>query len=637
MGRNRVLQMQDTILRLCASTALVGAFAFPAGAQQIINLEEITFSANLTATEIQRAGASVSVLTREDIRNSGASDMTTLLQRLPGVTVTQAGGVGSPASLRIRGTDARYIATFIDGIRVDDPSNTQTQTDIGQIGLSNVSRIEVLRGSQSALYGGSAVGGVVNITTLRAEEDGIEQSFELEGGSYRSLRASYGLAFRMDRLELSLGVSRQQTDGHTAYEGTPGGIVYDPGAERDGYRQTRLNFAARYEVTDVLALGITSFVQRSRTEYDTNERFGFASIDPESDAVGDWRQWGARAFAEVDLEIGRQEIGMTRYFVERRYIENVVNPDAFVFPSDNTYTGQRTRLDWKGVSEITQAYTLIYGADWEREDYDQTGTFGDLNSRTQIAGVFAQLLAQPRDDLDLTLALRHDDHSRFGGFTTGRVSLAWQVTDSATLRGQVARGFRAPSNFELFSNFGDPDLAPETSLSYELGADVFLKTGGRLSATLFEVQIDDRIDYDFVTRRYAQIEATRSRGLELEATLPVTDRIDSSLSYTFTRARITEGPNSGDPVPRVPRHDLTLGAIIQVTDAIRGSISATTVAGRTGGLGSYTTVDLGTRYALTDHTDLSLRVTNLLDRDYQQIQGYKTPGRAFYLGIAARF
>ena len=637
MGQTRVLQMQDTFLRLCASTALVGALALPSTAQQIINLEEITFSANLTATEIQRSGASVSVLTQDDIRESSATDLTSLLQRLPGISVTQAGGVGSPASLRIRGADARYIATFIDGIRVDDPSGTQTQTDIGQIGLSNIGRIEVLRGSQSALYGGSAVGGVVNITTLRAEEDGLVQNAELEGGSFGTLRAAYGLAYRMDRLELALSASHQRADGHTAFEGTPGGIVYAPDAERDGYEQTRLNAAARYQLTDTVAVGLTGFIQRSETEYDTNERFGFASIDPESDAVAKWRQWGVRGFAEVDLDFGRQEIGVSRYRIERQFIENVSNPDEFIFPSANTFTGRRTVIDWKGVSEIAPQYTLVYGADWEQEEYDQITAFGDLDARTRIRGAFAQLVAAPRDDLDVTVALRQDHHSRFGGFTTGRVSFAWQVLDGVTLRGQIGRGFRAPSNFELFSDFGDEDLGAETSLSYELGADILLTSGGRFSATAFDIRIDDRIDFDNETFRYAQIEATRSRGVELEAMMPITDRIDGALAYTFTHAKITKGPNDGDRVPRVPRHDLTVAATMQVTDDLRGSLSATHVGGRTDGLPSYVTADLGLRYRVNAHADLSLRITNLFDRDYQQIRGYKTPGRAFFLGVASRF
>lgn len=503
--------MQDTILRLCASTALMGVLAFPATAQQIINLEEITFSANLAETATQRSGASVSVLTRQDILESGATDIISLLRRLPGISITQDGGVGGSASLRIRGTEARYTAFYIDGIRIDDPSGTQTQTDVGQLALSNIGRIEILRGTQSALYGGSAVG-VVNITTLRAEEDGLTQTFEAEGGSFGTARAAYGLAYRVDRLELALGLSHDQTGGHTGFEGVPGGVVYAPDAEKDGYSRSRLNFAARYQATDTLAVGLAGFTQRSRSEYDAYEAFGFASLDPAADAVANWRQWGLRAFAEFDLEVGKQEIGISRYRVQRRYIENVSNPVEFIFPSDNTYTGLRTKLDWKGTSLLVPGYTLVYGADWEREDYDQTGTFGTLASNTNITGAYAQLLAQPTEDFDATATVRYDHHSRFGGFLTGRVSFAWQASNDLTLRGQLARGFRAPSNFELFSLYGDPTLDPETSLSAELGADYALANGGQLSATAFEVRINGKIDYDFATSRYAQIEASRSRG-----------------------------------------------------------------------------------------------------------------------------
>lgn len=629
--------MQDTILRLCASTALVGALAFPAGAQQIIHLEEITFSANLTETETRRAGASVTVLTQDDIRKSGAADIIALLRRQAGISITQNGGMGSSASMRIRGTEPRYTAIYVDGIRIDDPSGTQTQTDFGQLGLSNIGRIEILRGSQSALYGGSAVGGVVNITTLRATEDGLTQTFEAEGGSYSTARAAYGLAYRQDRLEFALGLSHTQTNGHTAFEGLPGGVVYDPNAERDGYARSRINFAARYQATDVLAVGLAGFVQRSRSEYDAYEAFGFASLDPATDAVANWRQWGLRAFAEFDLEVGKQEIGISRYRVQRRYIENVSNPVEFIFPSDNTYTGLRTKLDWKGTSLLAPGYTLVYGADWEREDYDQTGTFGTLASNTNITGAYAQLLAQPTEDFDATATVRYDHHSRFGGFLTGRVSFAWQASNDLTLRGQLARGFRAPSNFELFSLYGDPTLDPETSLSAELGADYALANGGQLSATAFEVRINGKIDYDFATSRYAQIEASRSRGLELSADLPVSEWLDMTMAYTYTDAVVTEGPNTGDRLANVPRHHLSLGLDALLADRLRGSTTLTHVAGRTGGLASYTTVDLGLRYELTDRADLTLRVTNLFDRNYQEIAGYKTPGRAFYLGVASRF
>lgn len=608
---------------------MVGILALPATAQQIINLEEVTFSANLTETETRRAGASVTVITQDDIRESGVGDILSLLRRQAGISITQNGGVGGSASMRIRGTEPRYTAIYVDGIRIDDPSGTQTQTDIGQLGLSSIGRIEILRGSQSALYGGSAVGGVVNITTLRATEDGLSQSFEAEGGSYSTARLSYGLAYRQDRLEFALGLSHTQTKGHTAFEGVPGGVVYDPNAERDGYSRSRINFAARYQATNVLAVGLAGFVQRSETEYDA---FGLTAIDPNSDATAKWRQWGLRAHAELDLEMGTQEFGISRYYVKRRYIENVA------FPSDTTYVGQRTKLDWKGTSQIAPGYTLVYGADWEREDYDQIGSFGALDARTTISGAYAQLLAQPIDALDISAALRYDRHSDFGGFMTGRISFAYQATEALTLRGQIARGFRAPSNFELNAAFfGNPDLEAETSLSAELGADYALPNGGRISATTFEIRVKNKILYDDTTFRYEQIEASRSRGLELEAAVPVMERLGLNLAYTYTDAVVTEGPYTGGRLANVPRHHLSLGLDALLADRLSGSTTLTHVAGRTGGLASYTTVDLGLRYELTDRADLTLRVTNLFDRNYQEIAGYKTPGRAVYLGVASRF
>ncbi len=620
-----------TTRHFLGTVAALGLLANGATAQQIINLEEVTFSANLTETELARSGSSVTVLTADEIAESGATTLVDLLRRQPGVTITQNGGMGAPASLRLRGTEARYTAIFVDGIRVDDPSIVQTQSDLSQLGLSNVGRIEILRGSQSALYGGSSVGGVVNIYTRRAEEDGLTQTFTAEGGSNASALLAYGLAYRQDRLDVSFGVAHQRTDGETAFEGTPTGAVFAPDAESDGYKQTKVNFAARYQVTEIVALGVSGFVQRSNSEYDAFDTLGFASLDPNADAEADWRQWGVRAYAELDLAFGTQEIGVSRYSVERRYIERVT------FPSDNTYIGERTRLDWKGVSELSPGYTLAYGADWEREDYDQSGTFGGFQSDTTISGIYAQLLARPTDALDVTAALRYDNHSRFGGFVTGRVSFAYQATDALTLRGQIARGFRAPSNFELFSAFGDPTLGAETSVSGEIGADYRLANGGLLSATAFEVRIDDKINYDFVTARYAQIEASRNRGVELFADLPVTDRLGVNLAYTYTDAKITQGVTAGTRLPLVPRHHLSLGADFDITDRLRGSANLIHVADRTSGLPDYTTVDMGLRFDLTDRAELTLRVTNLFDEDYQEVNGYNAPGRAFYLGLAARF
>jgi vitamin B12 transporter len=145
--------------------------AVPAQAQDI-ELDEIVISAFKTAIERIRTGVSVSVIDPSAKAAPDSVQVSESLSRLPGVSVSTQGPLGSPARLRIRGADQRYIAVFVDGIRVTDPTSVQTEYDIGTLPSANVGRIEVLRGSQSALWGGSAVGGVVNISTPRPTEDG---------------------------------------------------------------------------------------------------------------------------------------------------------------------------------------------------------------------------------------------------------------------------------------------------------------------------------------------------------------------------------------------------------------------------------------------------------------------------------
>jgi vitamin B12 transporter len=135
------------------------------GGETDVLLDEIVVTANRTEVDAKRTGVSVQVVDAAEIKQAGDASIASVLNRLPGTTVTTQGPVGTNTALRIRGADKRYIAVYIDGIRVTDPTQTETSYDFGSLLAADISRIEVLRGSQSALWGGSAVGGVINITT----------------------------------------------------------------------------------------------------------------------------------------------------------------------------------------------------------------------------------------------------------------------------------------------------------------------------------------------------------------------------------------------------------------------------------------------------------------------------------------
>lgn len=616
-----------------ALASLATLAALPAQAQ-FVDLGQITVLATRVATEIQRSGASVSVLDRAEIEASGAAHVSDLLARLPGVSVVRTGGPGAQSGLRIRGASPGYVAVYVDGIRVDDPTATSVQTDFGHMTLDDIGRIEVLRGTQSALYGGSAVGGVVSITTRRPERDGFSQEVAAEVGSYRSRAARYTLGFRDEQMEASVTLAHRRTRGFTAWEGVPGTPDFTPDAEPDGFEATRLSASFRYRASETLSFGVSGFSQRSRNEFDTSDPITFV-MDPDSDAVTRWRQSGLRIFAEVDTGAVQHELSATGYRLARDIFENG--------DFSNGFAGRRTTLAYQGVADVTPAVTLIWGADTMLERATAE-TLPEGREQTRTTGAFAQVLWAPTEDLDLGATARVDRNSAFGSFTTGRLTAAWQVTPQTTLRGAVARGFRPPSLDERFGDYGffvgNPELTPETSNSAEIGLDHRFGGGAEIGATLFWLNTDNLITYDAnaVPNTLENLPGTsRRHGLELSGRMPVGDRLTLTGAYTYINAR----QPSGDRLTRVPRHDLALGLDAAIAERWRGGVNLQHVAGRAEEFGSvfedYTVVNANLRFAVTDHADLYLRFENLFDRQYQQVPGYATPGRSVYFGVAARF
>lgn len=605
--------------------------ALPATAQQTdITLDEIVVTANRTALSANRTGSSVQVVDAETISRSGDTTVAGLLNRIPGVTVTTQGPVGTSTSLRIRGADKRYIAVFIDGIRVTDPTQTETSFDFGSLLAADVARIEVLRGSQSALWGGSAVGGVINITTHdRLEEDGLKQTLRAEYGSDNTALLSYGLTQRQGRLETAFSATRYQTNGFsTAAIGT----------EDDPSDATRLSFSARYAMTDALTIGGSAFTQETNSSFD-----GFLSVPPfgliDQPNTEKKNEYGARLFAELDT-------GRTEHLFDLTYFR--VTRDIVDVDQGNSYfAGDRWSLGWNATTEISSTLSAVYGIDTMEEGAKYARIPGGSTSTTTIGG-FAQLLWAPTDTLDISATLRHDDSSTFGGFTTGRLAASWRPTESTTLRAAIATGYRAPSIDELYGDYtagsfpfvGNPSLTPEESLSYEIGVDQALSNGGTLSATLFRLETDNLIaleDLFPAVSTLANIPGTSTRqGVELGMELPVTSAVTLTGAYTYTDAR---RPN-GRPLPRVPLNQLSLNLDADLGNGWNGSLGLLHASGaEDGGTDSdnYTIYRAQVSYDLGQDRELYLRMENLTDEIYEIADGYGTPRRSVHVGIRASF
>jgi len=609
------------MLPLFATPALP---AFALEEEDTTILDTITVAASAEPVALSRTGASVDVLTGAELETAPLS-FGALVSRLPGVTLISTGGLGAVTDLRLRGLPGAYLGTRIDGIDVSDPSAPQLQFDFGTLTTAGLSRIEVLRGSQSALYGSEAVAGVIDITSWRPEHDGTSGRVSLEGGSMGTLRAAGSAGVKSDRAELALSLSRTLTDGFSASS---------RGTEDDGFRGSSASLHGRYALTETLSLGANLIGADSLADLD--------STAGDTDDTVDTRLRGGRVFATLESGAVTQEVSLARMRNERVYSY------GSVFQGDRlteAYTGR-----WEGA-----ALSLNWGADRTEEDLDMSSYGSLLDTGIATNAVFAEALWAPRDDLDLSLALRHDQHSLFGGETSGRLGLAFRPTPDWVIRAVAATGFRAPSPYELWSDYGNADLQPEQSRSFELGAER-LFAAGSLKATLFDTRITDKIDWDPSATSctsyantgwagcYATVSGTtRSRGIELQGKADLDAGWQIFGTYTYADADVRDAGTT-TRAARAPRHVLVAGVSRDFASGWQGTFSARHVADRldkvSGALVSmpdYTVADMTVSYALTDTTRASLRIENLFDADYETVTGYNQPERAVYLGIGTTF
>ena len=608
------------VLPATALALAAGSAPAPAAAQAIpFDLGEIVVSAALEPVAASASGASVSVVTGDEIAAAADLNLVDTLIRLPGVSIRATGPIGAQAGFAVRGASQNYVPVLIDGIDVTDPSGPQVAFNFGGLTAVGIGRIEVLKGSQSALYGADAVGGVISITTARATEEGVHHVVEASAGSYATRRLSYGFSALGPRGDLALTLGHVSSNGFSAADEDAGNT------EADGFRGNRASFSGSLRFDTGLRLGASGFYEDTFAEFD--ESFP-AIADGTPDEAANARSRGLRAFAEFETGAIEHTLSGALFAIDRDSLS-----DGFT----SLFEGRREVASWQAAGDIGPA-RVIAGADTTRET--SADSFG-FAAENRIDGVFSEVRLAATPALDLIGSVRNDDHSRFGGFTTGRLALAWRVAPGVVVRGSAGQGFRAPSNYELFSDFGNPALSPESSDALDLGIEAQLPGGGWLRATAFHLAVDDLIDFDFADNAcgsgfgcYVQVPGTSRRsGLELEGAVALSDRLRLRAAYTFTDS----SSNASSAWADVAKHDLVASLSAGIAPRLSGVLSAQHVAGRAGALGSYTVLHGALTWDLGQGAEAWLRVENLTDADYQLVPGFGTSDRAVQVGLRRAF
>jgi vitamin B12 transporter len=430
-----------------------------------------------------QTGSAVSVITRDQIEQSSATSVANLLRTVPGVAVSESGGPGSTAQVRLRGGESGHTLVLIDGVRANDPSTANNEFDFSAISLDNVERIEILRGPQSSVYGSDAMGGVVNIIT-RKPHGAPRFTWTVEGGSYGTHveRLSGGFA----KGDFSMLMSGE----HVASSGFSrvGNRDHD---EADGFDRWNGSISGRYAPADgpSFEFGVTGTTGKS--DYDdsppssgsaTTAANALNTVD-RSLATG----YGRLNFTSPDGGVKQSLTGFAT--TERRH--NVEPGSSAIYDFSSRTVGAEYRAT-VGAGAFGQ---LLGGVRLEQEqaDYSPTTTYGATgfdDTATRYA-LFAGDQVSPIDHLFLTFSGRYDGQQSADGFLTGRFTAAYEIPTTETkLRASLGTGAKRPTFFQRAYNLDNgitTVLQSEESVGGDVGIDQALFDGRlTLSATAFE-------------------------------------------------------------------------------------------------------------------------------------------------------
>ncbi|PXX43675.1 TonB-dependent receptor domain-containing protein [Aquitalea magnusonii] len=591
--------------------------------------EEVVVTASRQPQSISKTLSDISVITRDDIEQSAASSLPQLLARQPGIESLSTGGIGSQASLYIRGSNANHVVILVDGVRI--ASATSGTTALENIPLALVDRIEILRGNGSSLYGADAIGGVIQIFT-RQGHGAPRFNFNSGMGDHGTVKVGGGVDGKVDNTAFSLQLSQQRTDG-IAFTNPDAGSTYN--SARDPYQ----NIAYSASLTQTLSAG-------NELSARAFQSFGRVGVDNSATQVN------TQITRQTGLSVESRNTVTEAWNSTLRFSHSVDHQEAWVNGDSKNVTDlfQTAKNEWLWQNDLkTAAGNILLGADYDQQQVDSATAFSITQRHN--AAVFAGYTAEFSANM-LQVNLRHDQDEQFGSKTTGSLGYGYRLSPYLTIRASYGTAYKAPTFNDLYfprTDYGggyvyagNPALRPETSRNSELALS-YAQAGTKATLTLFHNRISNLItsgvNSDGVNSVVNANQATIQGGT---ATLAMTwGNWDLSGSVTY------QDPLDDTNQQQLQRRARAFGQLSagydwgQLTTGVEFSASAkrrdldyNTNPYSNVWLGGYSLTNLYANYRLSKTWTATARLTNLFDRHYTTAYGYNTLGLGGFVGVS---
>jgi len=591
-------------------------------------LETINVTASQgTTLEKKHVTDSVTIITKEALEESHVTTLNEALNKLGGISMTQNGGAGKSASMFMRGMSSKRILVLIDGVRYNNPTSV-SGAEFSQIMLYNVEQIEIIKGSQSGVWGSEASAGVINIITNKAKK-GFHTAFNAEYGSFNTKKSSLQLSYATDKYDILVNGFIQDTDGISAVEPKRSEAKYgqrydDLGLEEDPYTNKSLDAKFSYNISDSDKVALSIQATNSLNYYD-----GGAGITKDNPLPSQYLQ---NRF--YNLNYSHKD---SLHELKVNYNLSTFKRDIVGTYGNSQYIGSVDEIKVDDKISYMEDSFLRVGASYQK--FEQENVTTDTDKSYSAISAFATNYNKLSTKTIITESIRYDRFDEFDNSLTAKFGAKQFVHNDIFVSANIGTGYNAPTLGQLYGQWGaNPNLKPEKSLTSELtiGNNILWVTG-------FYNEIKDLIEYDW-TDGYMQTSGkSKFKGLELGYEDFLFDSLGVNATYTYLKTE----DSKGEELDRRPKHQLDTNIVYYVNDSfdvnLRGQYigeriqyiyGTYTIDAQTG---KYITADFIINYTYNKNYAFYAKINNISDKYYQTVDGYATAKRSFYLGLNIKY
>lgn len=594
------------------TAAFLCALSSATYAETELSLDEVVVTATRIEQPLKQTLSSTTVISQEEIKNSQASDVPTILRNVAGVEISQNGGYGKPASIFLRGSNSTQVLVLLDGVRIN--SATSGTTSIEHLMLDQIERIEVVRGNVSSLYGSEAVGGVIQIFTKRGRDD---PAFNITAGAgnHGTQRIAAGFGGKIEHTDFNLHASRFITEGVSALNPD---LYPRANPDNDGYANTSISANVRHALNADHRLSANIFNSQGHNQFDSGFSPDVATDIHNNDvqvnkvSVASENRLGDSWLSKLQLSQGVDS--------SQSYKNGLLASPGSLYKTTNQ------QATWLNTINLSSNNQLLAGIETLKQQVTSDLQPAYLQDERRINSLFAGYTGSYGEH-QLQTNLRQDNNSQYGIANTGLLGYGYTISETWRATTSYSTAYRAPTFNQLYyPNYGNANLKPERSINKEAGLH-YTNDGHHINVTYFDIRTNDLID-----SAPKNINEARIDGVEL------------SYAGQFGKTAVKTAITIQNPRDLTNNKSLDRRSTTHSNVAVTHKLDALQIGGEwlysdtrpdgTRTLAAYHVFNLTAAYELSKQFKLSMRADNITDQNDSSVYGYNPLGRTFFASVS---